>query len=165
MNELQNQKGSRPLSQKAFELAECRFKKSLEVSESRGNEHGAASSYAELGVLAGMQRRYDASARWSLRAIKGFRHTNDDAGVREGIRNFISAYRLATPPGSGAIDGHMGGIRTGAISANGHVSRPRCEQGGEQGGEAERQEGGAHAQAQRRPAGTSHDVYPSRSAP
>src|SRR6266850_429153 len=52
MNELQNQKGSRPMSQKAFELAECRFKKSLEVSESRGNEHGAASTYAELGTRA-----------------------------------------------------------------------------------------------------------------
>ena len=68
--------------QRDFAGAEQWYRKSLEIKERRGDEHGAASTYGQLGILAGFQERWDEAARWLDQVC--FRISPDERFARSG---------------------------------------------------------------------------------
>ncbi|MEH6876358.1 MAG: hypothetical protein V7849_18410, partial [Candidatus Competibacter sp.] len=60
-------------------------------------EHGAASTYSGLGVLAGVQNHFVESGRWLVRAIVGFSHQHDSHEIERNVNNFLIIYKEAPP--------------------------------------------------------------------
>ena len=56
--------------------------KSLAIKEKQGNDHGAASTYGQLGHLAKAQQEYAAAADSYLQALQLFLSSEDNQGAR-----------------------------------------------------------------------------------
>ena len=52
-----------------FAAAEQWYRKSLAIKEKQGNEHGAASTYHQLGVIAEERRDFAAAEQWYRRSL------------------------------------------------------------------------------------------------
>ena len=82
--------------QRDFATARRCYLKSLDIKEKQGNEHGAAGTYGELGILEGFRKHYEESGRWLCKSIVSFLKTNDEEGVRRNANNFFILYRRAS---------------------------------------------------------------------
>jgi hypothetical protein len=71
------------------------YLKSLAIEEKQGNEHGAAYSFGQLGILAYLEGRFPEAASWLLRAIGGFARTNDPDGAQRNANNYRIVNRKA----------------------------------------------------------------------
>jgi hypothetical protein len=72
-----------------FEAAEAWYRKSLAIEEKQGNEHGAASTYGQLGLLALRRGQLEAAASWLIRCAKAFTHTHDPMNVERTRTSFV----------------------------------------------------------------------------
>jgi hypothetical protein len=81
-----------------FEAAERWYKESLAIKEKHGNEHGAAGTYGQLGILERLQGRYEDAGRWLIKCIGTFLRTHDPEGARRNAANFLIVHRHASPP-------------------------------------------------------------------
>ena len=61
-----------------------------------GNEHGAAITYGQLGIVAGLQGDLEESGKWLTRCIKAFINTNDLESAKRNTGNFLVSYRKAS---------------------------------------------------------------------
>ena len=80
-----------------FEEAERWYQRSLEVSERLGDEHGAAGTYGQLGIIAGLQERYIESGQWLLKCILTFTRASDPRSAQGNAENFLVTLRNAPP--------------------------------------------------------------------
>lgn len=64
------------------------------IERQQDDEHGA-STYGQLGTLAGLQGHFIDSGRWLLKAIVGFHRAADPHKVRKAAQNFLVIYRNA----------------------------------------------------------------------
>ena len=55
--------------QRDFAAAERWYQKALAIKEKQGNEHGAAITYHQLGIIAEEQRDFAAAERWYQKAL------------------------------------------------------------------------------------------------
>jgi len=55
--------------QRDFVAAEKWYRKSLAIKEKQGNEHGAATSYHQLGMIAQEQRDFAAAEKWYRKSL------------------------------------------------------------------------------------------------
>ena len=78
-----------------FASAEQWYLKSLAITEKQGNEHGAASTYGQLGILAGLHEDYPAAGQWLVRCLKAFGTGSDQAGVERNTHNLLIFYGQA----------------------------------------------------------------------
>ncbi|NJM11385.1 MAG: hypothetical protein HC889_05420 [Synechococcaceae cyanobacterium SM1_2_3] len=78
-----------------FVAAEQWYRKALAIKEKCGNEHGAAITYLQFGVLAGLQDHFLESGRWLIRAIVTFIHQQDAHFAKMSVDNFLITYRKA----------------------------------------------------------------------
>jgi len=81
--------------QRDLAAAEQWYRKSLAISEKQGNEHGAASTYCQLGILAGRRERFEEAGRWLIRSILAFARWNDRHGAQRNAGNFMVFYKRA----------------------------------------------------------------------
>ena len=79
-----------------FDQAENWYRKSLAIEEKQGNEHGAAITHGQLGILAGSQGRYRDCGQWLIRCIQTFATCNDRARAEGNTRNFAIFYSKAS---------------------------------------------------------------------
>ncbi len=84
--------------QRDFAAAEQWYRKSLAIKEKHGNERGAASTYGQLGILAGLQGAYEESARWLIRCIKAFAARNNPHHAAQATSNFAIFLSEADEP-------------------------------------------------------------------
>ena len=75
--------------------AEAWYRRSLAIKEKQGDEHGAAITYGQLGILAGRQRHFIDSGQWLIKATVAFHRTADPHLVRQAAQNFLVTYRKA----------------------------------------------------------------------
>lgn len=75
--------------QRDFSAAEQWYRKSLAIKEKQGNEHGAASTYGQLGIVAGLQERYEESGQWLIKCIVTLARCNDAHGAQRSASNFM----------------------------------------------------------------------------
>ena len=87
----------RLLERRDLAAAERWYHKSLAIWEKHGDEHGAASTYHDLGVIAGLQNHFVESGRWLVRAIIGFSHQQDTHYAKITVDIFLIIYRQAPP--------------------------------------------------------------------
>ena len=78
-----------------FSSAEQWYQKSLAIAEKQGDEHGAASTYGQLGILAGLQERCIESGQWFIRAAQAYAATNDTEGAERQSGNFLVTWDRA----------------------------------------------------------------------
>jgi hypothetical protein len=71
--------------QRDFQTAEAWHRESLAIFEKQGNEHGAARSYAVLGLLAGQQDQSVEAARWLIKSIRGFMRAHDERSTQAAL--------------------------------------------------------------------------------
>ena len=64
------------------------YKKSLAIEEKQWNEHGAAITYHQLGIIAQEQRDFPRSADFYLKALKTFADANDPYSLLITIRSY-----------------------------------------------------------------------------
>ena len=81
--------------QRCLAAAEQCYRKSLAISEKQGNEHGAASTYGQLGILAWRQNDYEEAGEWLVRSVKSFAACNDSHYAAQGARHFAVLYQQA----------------------------------------------------------------------
>jgi hypothetical protein len=81
--------------QRDFGAAEQWYRKSLAISEKQGNEYGAATTYAQLGILASMREQYEESGRWLIKCALAFARCNDVHNARRTTTNFMRNYHRA----------------------------------------------------------------------
>ena len=81
--------------QRDFAAAEGWYTKSLEIKEKQGNQHGAASTYHQLGRVAQERQQSEVSGEWFVKSIVAFRQSGDQIHVETAARNFMLAYRSA----------------------------------------------------------------------
>jgi len=62
-----------------------------------GIEHYAASTYGQLGILAGLQESFEDCGRWLVRSVASFLQTRDQREAERNTANFIVAYQFASP--------------------------------------------------------------------
>ena len=84
-----------PQEQRDFKTAEQWYLKSLAIKEKQGNEHGAASTYGQLGIVAGLQGGFKESGLWLTKCIKAFLNTNDLEDAKKATRIFLVSYSQA----------------------------------------------------------------------
>ena len=72
-----------------FEEAERWYQRSLEVRERLGDEHGAAGTYGQLGIIAGLQEQYIESGQWLLKCILTFLRASDRRSAQGNAENFL----------------------------------------------------------------------------
>jgi len=82
--------------QQDFEAARESYLISLAIKEKHGSPHDAATTYGQLGILAGRQRRFEESGRWLIRCLSNFLSARDQHNVKRAVRNFLDAYREAS---------------------------------------------------------------------
>ena len=70
----------------------------LRIFEKLGNEHGAASSYHQLGMIAGRQGRFEEAGRWLLRCLQDFLRLKDLHNAKQAAVNFVDSSKQAPPP-------------------------------------------------------------------
>jgi tetratricopeptide (TPR) repeat protein len=90
-----HQLGRIAAEQRDFQTAEKWYRKSLEIEEKQGNEHGAAMTYGQLGILFRLKEEYELSGRWLIRSIQGFANTGDDSRAQQGVDHFVTTYKAA----------------------------------------------------------------------
>ena len=90
--------GSIAQEQRDFATAESWYKKSLAISEKHGNEHDAASSYGQLGILHIRMDQPEQAGRFYLKALAGFANTNDGRSVNITAANFVRLHKSAGGP-------------------------------------------------------------------
>jgi hypothetical protein len=67
----------------------------LIYNEKLGNPRGAAMTYAQLGVIAALQNRYEKAGRLLVKAIFAFVASNDSDGLRGVVNNFLVFHERA----------------------------------------------------------------------
>ena len=80
-----------------FAQAEQWYRKSLAISEKQGNEHGAASTYHQLGSIAEEQRDFAQAGQWLIRSIVICLRYNDHYHLQMATQNFLRCYAQAPP--------------------------------------------------------------------
>ncbi len=80
-------------SQGDFETAEKWCRKTLDIFEKQGVEHYSASTYGQLGILAGLQEKFEESGKWFIKGIINFARCDDPAGVQRNAENFLISYK------------------------------------------------------------------------
>ena len=78
-----------------YDAAEGWYRKSLEIKERLGNEHGAAITYYQLGSVADDRQDYEKAGAWYLKALAIYLVSNDEHYTRITVTNFIITYRAA----------------------------------------------------------------------
>ena len=81
--------------QRDYVQAEAWYRKSLAIREKQGNEHGAAITYAQLGLMAAAQRDFGQAGQQLLQALRLFASNNDPAHVRQAAQAYWSTYQRA----------------------------------------------------------------------
>ena len=76
-------------------MTEKWYKKSLAINEKLGNEHGAASTCGQMGLLEVGRKRFVEAGGWLIKSIERFGKARDEEGVRKGIGNFLGVYKAA----------------------------------------------------------------------
>ncbi len=86
-----------------FAAAERWYQQSLAISEKHGNEHGAASTYHQLGMIAQERRDFAAAERWYQKSLAieekhgnehGAASTYGQLGIIAGLQNhFVESGR------------------------------------------------------------------------
>jgi hypothetical protein len=89
--------GNLDLERRDFAAAERWYQRSLAIEEKHGNEHGAAITYGQLGIIAGLQSHFVESGRWLIRCIMAFANQHDSQGAERNVHNFLIFYRQASP--------------------------------------------------------------------
>jgi tetratricopeptide (TPR) repeat protein len=84
-------------NQRDFAQAEQWYRKSLAISEKQGNEHGAASTYHQLGIIAQEQRDSAQAGQWYIRSIVIYLRYNDRYSLRIAAQSFLRCYAQAPP--------------------------------------------------------------------
>ena len=74
--------------QRDFAAAEAWYKKSLAIKEKQGNEHGAASTYHQLGRIAQERRDFFQAGDFYLKSIKMFANTSDTYNLMIAISSY-----------------------------------------------------------------------------
>lgn len=90
--------------QRDFATAEQRCRKSLEIKERQGNEHGAASTWYQLGCVALQLRDVAAAEQWFQRALVVYEKFDDQhnlAIVTRGLERIAELKRQAAADGDG----------------------------------------------------------------
>ncbi len=64
-----------------FDAAEEWYRKSLEIEERLGNERGTASTYHQLGTVAGKRGDFDAAEEWSRKSLEIKERLGDERGA------------------------------------------------------------------------------------
>ena len=82
--------------QRDFAAAGQWYRKSLAIKEKQGDEQGAASTYSQLGVLAGVQERFRESGEWLIKSLTAFQRANDPHYAQQAASNFLVAYGRAS---------------------------------------------------------------------
>jgi hypothetical protein len=80
-----------------FNAAEQWYRKSLEITERLGDKHGAARSYGQLGVIAGLSGNVLDSGQLLAKSIRAFLSTNDPHSAQSNAHNFMIFFAKATP--------------------------------------------------------------------
>lgn len=62
--------------------AERWYLKSLEIEEEHGDEHGAASTYGQLGIVACLQSNFQDAGRWLIKSIQAFAKCHDPENAK-----------------------------------------------------------------------------------
>ena len=60
-------------------------------------KHRAASSYGQLGILAGLQEHFEEAGKWLIKAMLVFKKCNAPAEVEQTANNFQVLYKQAEP--------------------------------------------------------------------
>ena len=89
--------------QRDFQAAQQWYQKSLEIKERLGNEHGAASTYGQLGIMAGLQENYVDSGRWLIKCVATFLRVNDPHSAQRNTNNFVIFLQQASPEEQAAL--------------------------------------------------------------
>jgi Tfp pilus assembly protein PilF len=79
--------------QRDFAAAESWYRKSLEIKEKQGNEHGAANTFGQLGILAGLQKKFEEAGQWLIKCILVFARCNDNHNAQVVANNFMIFYK------------------------------------------------------------------------
>jgi hypothetical protein len=62
------------------------------IEEKQEDEHGATSTYGQLGLLAGEQRHFIDSGQCLIKATVGFRRAADLHSACQAVQNFLLTY-------------------------------------------------------------------------
>ena len=89
--------------QRDFPTAEAWHRKSLAIEEKQGDEHGAAQSYAMMGLLAGQKDEFVEAAQWFIKGIRGLMRTNDERSTQPIRGALLHCYQLALSDDKQAI--------------------------------------------------------------
>ena len=73
------------------------YLKSLAIKEKQGNLHGAASTYGQLGIIAGMQENFIEAGQWLVRSVSSFTNAHDQHSATGNTKNFLICHQRATP--------------------------------------------------------------------
>ncbi len=87
-----------------FDTAENLHRKSLEIFEKQGNEHSAATTYGQLGNIAGLREKYDESGMWLIKSILTFSRCNAPHDVQRNTHNFMILYEMASSEGQANLE-------------------------------------------------------------
>ncbi len=68
-----------------FDEAEKWYLKSLEITEKQGNEHGAASTYHQLGMIAQERRDFDEAEKWYLKSLEITEKQGNEHGAADDV--------------------------------------------------------------------------------
>jgi len=80
-----------------YAAAEEWYRKSLAIEEKQGNEHGAAITYGQLGILASLQSDFLESGRWMIKCVLAFVRARDAHSANRNTKNFMVFYNNAPP--------------------------------------------------------------------
>ena len=85
--------------QRDFASAEQWYRKALAIEEKQGDEHGAASTYHQLGMIAQEQRDFASAEQWYRKALAIWIKYGDKYH-EEMTRSNLERLREAAGPGS-----------------------------------------------------------------
>jgi hypothetical protein len=88
----------------------------VSTSEQQGNQHRAAITYGQLGVVAGLEGKWEECGKWLVRSITGFRATNDAHEEKRIRGEFVAFFEKAPAADREMLEsiwrqGHLGPIR------------------------------------------------------